>query len=169
MAINYAELRNEFRAERKQGVLPLKSVILAIILALSTIFTLNTVFGAENVDIDMSIIAQIESSNNPMAYNKRSGATGLCQITLPTLADFNARHNTRVTMDDLYNPQVNMRIANWYMNTKIPQYLKAYKLADTLKNRLWAYNAGIGRVKQGILPDETRDYIAKYKQLKKGG
>ena len=31
--------------------------------------------------VDMSIIATIESSNNPAAYNERTNATGLYQIT----------------------------------------------------------------------------------------
>jgi hypothetical protein len=51
------------------------------------------------------------------------------------------------------------------MNTRIPQMLKAYKIPDTIDNRLWAYNAGIGNVKKGRLPKETRNYIRKYHKL----
>ena len=40
--------------------------------------------------------------------------------------------------------------------------INAQPIADTIDNRLWAYNAGIGRVIKGIKPDETREYIKRY-------
>jgi hypothetical protein len=60
------------------------------------------------------------------------------------------------------------------MNTRIPQMLKAYKIPDTIDNRLISYNAGIkvckdyhrGKIKR--LPRETVNYITKYHKLERG-
>jgi len=123
--------------------------------------------------IDLSIIAKIESSNNPLAYNQRTQATGLYQITPVCLADF--RQNCKwgfadyqlanFTMENMFDSYLNFLVAKWYLNERIPQMLKYYNLPDTLENRLTAYNAGIGRVVKGIMPRETKNYILKYKQL----
>ena len=115
------------------------------------------------VYIDMGKIAMIESSNNPLAYNRHSKARGLYQITPICLADYNQYHNIKYSIDDLYNKDINYDIANWYMNVRIPQLLKHYKQADTVENRLISYNAGINYViKRLILPSETIEYIHKY-------
>lgn len=113
----------------------------------------------------MDIIIQIESGGNPNAYNKESGAIGLCQITPIVLKEWNESGQLRFLERGLYKPEVNRPIGDWYMNTRIPQMLKAYKIPDTIDNRLWAYNAGIGNVKKGRLPKETRNYIRKYHKL----
>lgn len=115
--------------------------------------------------VDLNIIKQIESSGNPKAFNKRSEARGLYQITPVVLEEWNNLKRIPFEEDDLFDPVINQLIADWYMNTRIPAMLKAYKLPDTLENRLWAYNAGIGRVRKGELPEETRRYIEKYKQF----
>lgn len=115
--------------------------------------------------IDMDIIAKIESNNNPKAYNKRSGCIGLCQINPKgALADWNNDFAIKYKPKDLYNPLINKQIANYYMNSKIPYYLKKLKKSDTVTNRLVAYNAGIGRVGKPLC-NETKVYIAKYMKL----
>ena len=43
--------------------------------------------------------------------------------------------------------------------------LKHYKIEDTVRNRLWAYNADIGRVLDGNMPNETKNYIVKYEGM----
>ena len=48
----------------------------------------------------MNYIYEIESSNNPAAYNKRSKATGLGQITPIALKQFNNRTGKKYSMDD---------------------------------------------------------------------
>lgn len=112
--------------------------------------------------VDMNKIYFIESSNNPKAYNKRSQAKGLGQITPIVLKEWNNFHpSNTVVEDDLFNPEVNKQIANWYMNERIPAMLKYFKKEDTAMNRLIAYNAGIARVGK-VLPKETDNYIKKY-------
>jgi hypothetical protein len=68
-------------------------------------------------------------------------------------------------MSDMYNPSKAYVVANWYLNERIPNMLRFYKLPDTVKHRIWAYNAGIGCLRKGVLPDETQKYIAKYNKL----
>jgi len=114
-------------------------------------------------DIDMNKIYSIESSNNEKAHNKSSNAKGLGQITPIVLKEWNNLHPKDKHSDrDLFNKDVNKKIASWYMNKRIPQMLKSMKKPDTAENRLIAYNAGIGRVGK-ILPRETANYIKKYK------
>lgn len=119
-------------------------------------------------DIDMSIIKQIESSGNDNAVNKYSGAVGGYQITAICLKDFNQVNKTNYTRKDLFIPYINKQIGTWYMNKRIPQLLKALGLKDTTNNRLISYNAGVNAVKTGIIPTETKDYIRKYTDLRKG-
>jgi hypothetical protein len=47
------------------------------------------------------------------------------------------------------------------MNKRIPQMLKALKIEDTTRNRLIAYNWGVGNIGKK-LPKETEDYLKKY-------
>ena len=134
-------------------------------------------------EVDMSIIAQIESSSNPMAisYKGAKYGRGLCMISeiclkeynelvgVPKLVVINKCRVVRaqpITKSELFISGTNLKIAQWYMNKRIPQMLRYYGVEDTVKNRLWAYNAGIGRVVNGIMPKETKRYIEKYKVAK---
>lgn len=112
--------------------------------------------------VNMAIIAKIESSNNPLAYNSHSGAIGLCQIRPVVLEEYIDRVGIK---GNLWDKDYNLAVGNWYMKTRIPQMLRYYRLGDTIENRLWAYNAGIGNVKKGKKPAETRAYIQKYRRL----
>jgi len=141
---------------------------IAVVVAL--LFVLALWAFAEEVDI--SIVAQIESSSNPMAISYRGAkyGRGLCQISEVCLEDYN-NHNIRhernkIVVEQLFTPKTNLIIADWYMNKRIPYMLRYYGIEDTVKNRLWSYNAGIGRVVNGIMPQETKRYIEKYKESK---
>lgn len=130
----------------------------------------NSQFKAKNAqDVNIDYVIQIESGGNPNAYNETSKCRGLMQISEIVLKEWNTRENHQVLETrDLYNKAVNITIGTWYINTRIPQMLKAYKIPDTIDNRLWAYNAGIGNVKKGIKPKETKNYIIKYRKLERG-
>ena len=141
-----------------------------IAVAVALLFVLALWASAE--EVDLAIIATIESSNNPMAISF-SGAKygrGLCQISEICLKEYNrlaiAHQWNKVAIDELFTPKTNLIIANWYMNKRIPYMLRYYGVEDTVDNRLWAYNAGIGRVVNGVMPEETEDYIEKYKVAK---
>ena len=139
----------------------MKKLLLFLTLACST--------QAHAVEINLDAIAQIESSGNPGAHNKRSDCRGLYQIhPRGALTDWNTYHpGETYTPDQLFDPQVNTRIADWYLHSRIPAMLTHYRLPITTQSVLWAYNAGIGRVKAGIMPTETKNYIIKYERITK--
>jgi len=148
----------------------IKALILALVLSL-----LCDSCWAE--DIDLNKISLIESSNNPLAYNSRTQATGLYQITPVCLADFSKhcdwRFTTRqlemFTMENMFDEYYSHLVAKWYINERIPQMLKAYGIEDTVDARLACFNWGIGNYRKYLngekkLPHETKDYIRKYKE-----
>ncbi|MCK9324731.1 MAG: lytic transglycosylase domain-containing protein [Bacteroidales bacterium] len=121
-------------------------------------------FSAYAVDLD--IIKNIESSGNPKAYNSTSNARGLYQITPICLKEWNNFNPKETyTQDDLFDPAINRKIADWYLHVRIPKMIKHYKKYLTDRNILIAYNAGISYVVSGKeLPEETKSYIQKYIQ-----
>jgi len=139
----------------------MKKLKLAIIFLL--IFHTNS-YGANLIDLNK--IKQIESHGNPLAYNKGSGARGLYQITAICLQEYNNFNHSTYSLNDLFNPTTNEKIASWYLEKRIPQMLKYYNLDVTVENILWAYNGGIGKVKKNIMDRETANYIEKYNRIK---
>lgn len=122
---------------------------------------------SSTVWIDLDIIAQIESSMDYMAYNDRTQATGLYQITPICLKDYNMYHKLKYTLQDMFNPKRAYIVALWYFNDRIPGLLRHYKIKDNLKNRLVCWNAGIAYLTQHkALPVETKNYIKHYARLK---
>lgn len=115
--------------------------------------------------INFNQIAKIESSGNPLAHNKKDDSRGLFQITPICLREYNAFHkSTPHSPNDLWNPAVNLKIAKWYLNVRIPQMLVYYKIEDTIENRLISYNQGIGTlVHKKPICQITRNYLAKYR------
>ena len=124
--------------------------------------------GNMGIQIDMNRIFFIESTNNPKAWNKKSNARGLGQITPDALTDWNTYNPMqKYNLENLFDADINSKVSDWYYNNRIPTMLNAYKISDTVENRLIAYNAGIGRLKNHIgngvpLKQETEDYIIKY-------
>ena len=135
--------------------------ILYCLIIMLNILNITKCYATEMVD--MSIIAIIESNNNPLAYNRKSGARGMYQITEICLKDYNAWHPTaKMPVNALFKPVEARKVAEWYLSIRIPQMLRYYGLNDTLENRLICNNAGIGNLVKGIIPKETRNYILKY-------
>jgi hypothetical protein len=115
--------------------------------------------------VNIAIIAQIESSNNPDAYNARTKATGLCQIKPIVLKEYDLAHKSRHLQQELFIEQFNLLVSDWYMNHRIPVLLKHYHLADTVNNRLAAYNEGALNLAKHRMPLETKRYIKKYNKI----
>lgn len=121
--------------------------------------------------MDIDTIIEIESLNDPDAFNPETEARGLMQIRLPALKDWNTYHpKEKYTSNDLFDPEINVKIGTWYMEERIPQMLKHYGIEDMPKNRIISYNWGIGNLRKYLvgeseLPTETQDYIEKYNQL----
>jgi len=134
--------------------------ILIVLLALCH----GLVYGAE---VDINKIIQIESSGNPLAVSFLGAkyGRGLAQVSESALADYNRVYSHTIAPESLFNPEVNVRVAKGYIEI-IKGYLKHYGLPVNTKNILWAYNAGIGNVVKGIIPDETKEYLRKYEEPK---
>ncbi|HEY9874602.1 MAG TPA: transglycosylase SLT domain-containing protein [Candidatus Obscuribacterales bacterium] len=116
-------------------------------------------------EIDMAKIMMIESHGNPLAHNKADDSRGLFQITPIVLQEWNNyNRSTPYQMSSLWNPAINEKIARWYMLARIPAMFRAYKIKDTVENRIIAWNAGISYLVKGKpLPKTTRKYLAKYR------
>lgn len=132
--------------------------VVALVLFCSPVFAPK----AHGELVDLWIIAKIESNFNNLAYNKASGALGMFQIVDVCLKDYNACHKAKISKNDLKNALMSKRVANWYLNKRIPQLIKQKGARDTIKNRLIAYNAGHCYVNKKHIPKETRLYIKKY-------
>ncbi len=113
--------------------------------------------------INIKKIIQIESSGNARAWNKGEDARGLCQVRICVLREYNERHSKRYSMQDLFIPEINIEIASWYLEKRIPQMLRHYGIAVTPENVIIAYNAGINYlVRHKPIPQTTRRYLLKY-------
>lgn len=116
--------------------------------------------------VNLQIISQIESSNQPHAVGDDGRSLGLYQLSAPVVAEYNLAHKTSFkhhscALDALCSHDV----AEWYINERIPQLLRHFKLPVTPTNQIVAYNAGIKAVKRGRIPSITRNYLRKYKAL----
>jgi soluble lytic murein transglycosylase-like protein len=146
---------------RKSRVRMLQEFAILLCLIAMMVLWCREAWSADAINLDA--IAQIESSGNPLAYNKASGARGLFQITRNCLRHYNSVHRKKVTMDELYDPVKNKAVAKWYINWLTTQ-------CNDVREVLLAYNWGIGHLwewdgRDESLPKETRDYIAKYHRL----
>lgn len=125
-------------------------------------------------DINLDVIADIESSNEPLAYNKDSGAVGEYQLTAGVVRDWN-NHHDEYKLEDMYIEGLAHQVANWYLNEEIPNYLRVYDIPDTISSRIIAWSWGIGHLRKWFkrgsywnqLPYETQRYIQEYyKEIK---
>lgn len=124
--------------------------------------------------IDINVIAMIESTNNPNAINKITGARGLCQITRATWDEETKKLYGKVLpFDQAFDPNINRAVAYQYYNVTIPKFLNTYGIPITVETCIGAYNAGIGTLKKLIkkygsnnwitgAKKETQTYIKKY-------
>lgn len=141
---------------------------IAIVMAMFLTIVVPEAYSAQ-LEVNMDAIKMIESSGNPRAYNKGSKARGLYQITPILLKEWNNFHpKQQYTADSLWDIEVNVEIANWYLHNRIPKMLRYFKKPVTIENVLISYNAGINYVVTGNpLPTETKNYIKKYARLTK--
>ena len=141
-------------------------IVIGIIL-LVLIISLAVVVMVRAEEIDLKAIAQIESNNNPQAvsYTGAKYGRGLYQISEICLKDYNQQNNAKLAPTSLFDPETNEEVAKWYLTQRIPFIFANWGIPVTTINVLWAYNAGVGRVRQGIMPKETKSYLAKYAKL----
>jgi peptidoglycan lytic transglycosylase len=123
---------------------------------------------ARNYHLDPALLAAViyqESKFKPDARS-RSGAVGLMQL-LPDTAKGIALHTggNRFRVDDLYDPEINVRYGAWYLRHLMRKYGEE-------RAALAAYNAGQSNVDRwrragrSIQFAETRDYVERVEELK---
>ena len=102
------------------------------------------------VEVVLGIIAT-ESNGNPKAKGV-TGDFGLMQITQPALTDYNNTWNTRYTLLDMLNPQINIKVGTWF-------YARCYSRIKNQYDAFRAYNGGV----QGATnnPNLSKDYADK--------
>ena len=123
--------------------------------------------GAYEIDDDLvNAIAQVESSNNRLAYNERTRCAGLLQISEIVLQEWNEdteidvepRHYEKI---DLFNEQISRQIGTWYLKRLRDRYG-----CPTLRDCLAAYNFGIDACRRVNFeweryPKSVRAYVDK--------
>jgi hypothetical protein len=83
-------------------------------------------------DINLDVIADIESGHEPLAYNKESGAVGEYQITQGVISTYNFEFpDGKCNLEEMYIPYEDHAVANWFINQRIPYWLNDYNRYDT--------------------------------------
>jgi soluble lytic murein transglycosylase len=123
---------------------------------------------ARNYDLDPALLAAViyqESKFRPSARSS-SGAIGLMQLLPETAEGIAARTGgTRFQVDDLLDPEINVRYGSWYLRHLLDKYRDE-------RTALAAYNAGQANVDEwrreggGIEFAETRHYVERVEELK---
>jgi peptidoglycan lytic transglycosylase len=123
---------------------------------------------AQNYDLDPALLAAViyQESKFKASARSSSGAIGLMQL-LPDTARGIAVHTggTAFRVDDLYNPEINVRYGAWYLRHLLQKY-------GDERIALAAYNAGQDNVDRwrragvGIQFAETRAYVDRVEDLK---
>jgi len=126
------------------------------------------------VEIDQKLLAaliRVESSNNPRAHRRSTGARGLTQITPAAWRDlvtyYPEKYRKFNYRRDIFKPEVAREAGRDYLKI-LRRYLRAKRIPATLDNLLAAYNWGITNLDRFGLkraPRQTRRYIAKIKSI----
>jgi soluble lytic murein transglycosylase len=116
---------------------------------------------AEQYDLDPALVAGVIYAESEFDAKARSGAgaIGLMQL-LPSTARGIAERTggTAFVVDDLYDPELNVRYGSWYLRHLLDRY-------GDERTALAAYHAGQGNVDRwraagtGIQFPETRSYV----------
>jgi len=124
---------------------------------------------ARHYRLDPALVAAViyqESKFRPSARS-RSGAIGLMQLQPSTAEGIAIRTGgTRFRVDDLYQPEINVRYGAWYLRHLLDKY-------GDERTALAAYNAGQDNVDRwlrdgrGIAFSETRAYVDRVEDLKR--
>lgn len=120
---------------------------------------LNNQVGSSLLDA----LAMTESGGNPLAYNAKSGATGMYQFMPGTARDMGLQVGGGV--DERLDPEKSRAAASAYLSQLIKRY------GGNVDHALKAYNWGMGNMdswlktglgsKGQVMPRETQDYSGK--------
>lgn len=117
---------------------------------------------AANYELDPALVAAVIYQESKFQADARSesGAIGLMQLLPETARGIALRTGgSRFEVDDLYDPEVNVRYGCWYLRNLIRKY-------GDLETALAAYNGGQGNIDRGITYPETRHYVENVLQIR---
>jgi soluble lytic murein transglycosylase len=123
---------------------------------------------AANYRLDPALLAAVIYSESKFRAGARSssGAIGLMQLLPDTAKGIAVRTGgSRFRVDDLYEPELNIRYGAWYLRHLLDKY-------GDERLALAAYNAGQQNVDRwrrrgvGVQFPETRSYVARVEDLK---
>lgn len=100
-----------------------------------------------NVNLVLAVI-KAESSFNERAKSSKD-AYGLMQLTFPSAKETAEKLNKEITVEDLYNPNINIKLGINYLN-----YL--FSIFDDKQLVILSYNAGFNKVKSWIDNNELQ-------------
>jgi soluble lytic murein transglycosylase len=124
---------------------------------------------ARNYRLDPALLAAVIYQESKFHANAKSdsGAIGLMQLQPRTAQGIAIRTGgTRFRVDDLYEPEINVRYGSWYLRHLLNRY-------GDERTALAAYNAGQDNVDRwrragkGIAFAETRAYVDRVEKLKR--
>ena len=123
---------------------------------------------AQNYRLDPALLAAVIYQESKFDAEARSdaGAVGLMQLQPRTAKGIALRTGgSRFRVDDLTNPEINVRYGSWYLRHLLDKY-------DDEPTALAAFNAGQGNVDRwrregkGIAFAETRHYVDRVQELR---
>jgi peptidoglycan lytic transglycosylase len=117
---------------------------------------------AENYRLDPALVAAVIYQESKFRADARSdsGAVGLMQLLPETAKGIAARTGgSQFEVDDLYDPEINVRYGSWYLRHLIDKY-------GTEERALAAYNGGQGNLDRGVVYPETRHYVDRVLELR---
>lgn len=138
-------------------------------LVVAGVIWVSTLSG-QAIPIHLDRIIQMESSGDPKAFKENEKARGLFQIRECVLQEFNHYGHpglpNEVQPNDLFDAEINLVVASWYLSHRIPMMLLHYKRPITLENIIISWNAGIKytsiRMKRR-LSSGAKKYFKKYR------
>jgi soluble lytic murein transglycosylase len=116
---------------------------------------------ARNYDLEPELLAAVIYQESKFEADARSdaGAIGLMQLRPETARGIAARTGgSRFRVDDLYDPELNVRYGSWYLRHLLDKY-------GSKERALAAYNGGQGNVDRGVVYPETRAYVERVLEL----
>ena len=117
---------------------------------------------ADNYRLDPALVAAVIYQESKFRADARSesGAVGLMQLLPETAKGIATRTGgSRFTVDDLLDPEINVRYGSWYLRHLLDKY-------GSEEQALAAYNGGQGNVDRGVVYAETEHYVERVLELR---
>ena len=97
--------------------------------------------------------AYLESGFDSLAYNKKSGATGIYQITQGVIDDYNKANKTNLKLADMIHPAQARKVYDWEINElNNASWQQNPNMTDEVRRArtYYAYNAGRGTARTSL-------------------